>query len=225
MSITIRNSAKLYENYNINGKKEYYLVIECNNCDDSNSDFFYNYKCISCLLINIYKSRDKKFKEILIKSKELNINYEQLKKLLNYFKKLKIIKGNYKKIENFNDSKCNYKEFNCKISQGIKKFKVFLYILLLPIIVGAIGGIFPFFKILNLEFNLNGVSMSDLVLSSFDLTSFIIIFLVLLSCIIISSYFFLKIIDYNNILLIIFLVIIIFILFFFCSYILIINII
>jgi len=117
MSILIKNNAKIHENYTLNGQKENFLLITCHNCKEVNNDFYNNKKCIQCLFMNIYHYRNKNFKEVLIKSKNLYIKNDQLNQLLSYFKKLKTIKKILKKIQKFKEIKCAYKEFNCKISK------------------------------------------------------------------------------------------------------------
>jgi len=105
-----------------------------------------------------------------------------------------------------------------------EKFKVFFYLILLPIIIGAFGGIFPFFGIFNFDMNLKILSISEIILNSFNLLSIILIFILLLSSTLITSYFFLKIINYQNKIILIFLCLLLYIFFFFISAILILNI-
>ena len=79
-----------------------------------------------------------------------------------------------------------------------EKFKVLLFFFLLPIIMGAIGGMFPLFI---LVFDLNSLNMSNI--NFFHLITsheFLITFSSLLACNIISSFYFLKIISYEKLL-------------------------
>jgi len=80
-----------------------------------------------------------------------------------------------------------------------EKFKVFMFLFLLPIIIGAIGGLFPIFTLfvenLNLTELINSQNLIELLFS----LDFLIIYFVLLTCILISSYFFLKVINSTRI--------------------------
>jgi len=79
-----------------------------------------------------------------------------------------------------------------------ERFKVLLFLFLLPIIIGGIGGLFPLFNFMmgNTFFSAS-LSFSILfeLLFSYD---FIIIFFSLLFCVYISSHFFLEIISYER---------------------------
>lgn len=79
-----------------------------------------------------------------------------------------------------------------------EQFKVLLFLFLLPIIIGGIGGLFPLFNFImgNLSLN-NSLNFSILfeLLFTYD---FIIIFISLLFCVNISSHYFLKIISYQS---------------------------
>lgn len=80
-----------------------------------------------------------------------------------------------------------------------EKFKVFMFLFLLPIIIGTIGGMFPLFAMIVEDLNfmdlLNTQNLFELVFCM----DFLIIFIVLLSSILISSYFFLKVINSSKI--------------------------
>jgi len=79
-----------------------------------------------------------------------------------------------------------------------ERFKVLLFLFLLPIIIGGIGGLFPLFNFMMGNISLSGsLSFSFLfeLLFSYD---FIIIFFSLLFCVYISSHFFLEIISYER---------------------------
>ena len=79
-----------------------------------------------------------------------------------------------------------------------ERFKVLLFLFLLPIIIGGIGGLFPLFNFMIGNISFNG-SLSFSVISellfSYD---FIIIFFSLLFCVYTSSHFFLEIISYER---------------------------
>jgi len=79
-----------------------------------------------------------------------------------------------------------------------ERFKVLLFLFLLPIIIGGIGGLFPLFNFMIGNISFSG-SLSFSVISellfSYD---FIIIFFSLLFCVYTSSHFFLEIISYER---------------------------
>ncbi|MFX0032689.1 MAG: hypothetical protein ACFE8E_07345 [Candidatus Hodarchaeota archaeon] len=103
-----------------------------------------------------------------------------------------------------------------------EKFKVLIFYFLLPIILGAIGGMFPLF-ISIIDFssfdNIGIVNLFTLTISH----EFLITFLCLLACNLISSYYFLKIINYERLLFLLFFSCILFVIIFFVSYFNIIN--
>ena len=79
-----------------------------------------------------------------------------------------------------------------------ERFKVLLFLFLLPIIIGGIGGLFPLFNfVMGNTFLSGSLSFSVLfeLLFSYD---FIIIFFSLLFCVYTSSHFFLEIISYER---------------------------
>jgi hypothetical protein len=95
----------------------------------------------------------------------------------------------------------NHQKLERKLETVMKgeKFKVFMFLFLLPTIIGAIGGMFPIFTLLienlNLKEMMNPQNLFEIILS-FD---FIIIYLTLFACILISSYFLLKTIKSSRI--------------------------
>ncbi len=79
-----------------------------------------------------------------------------------------------------------------------ERFKVLLFLFLLPIIIGGIGGLFPLFNFMMGNISLSGnLSFSVLfeLLFSYD---FLIVFFSLLFCVYTSSHFFLEIISYER---------------------------
>jgi hypothetical protein len=79
-----------------------------------------------------------------------------------------------------------------------ERFKVMLFLFLLPIIIGGIGGLFPLFNFIVGNFSLSGnlsISVFFELLLTYD---FVIIFFSLLFCVYISSHYFLKIISYER---------------------------
>jgi hypothetical protein len=98
-----------------------------------------------------------------------------------------------------------------------EKFKVFLFIFLLPIVIGAIGGMFPFFILLIGNINLDNNSFF-LLFNPFFIKDISFLFLSLLGCINLTSYYFLKVISYEKRFIIILIVNIVYSLVFFISY-------
>ena len=96
-----------------------------------------------------------------------------------------------------------------------EKFKVLLFLLLLPLIIGAIGGMFPLIYLMtNYGYNSSNSNYINLI-NFFDL---FIIFLTLLICNTITSYYFLKVVNYEKNYFIIFISNMLFILSFFISF-------
>jgi hypothetical protein len=112
-----------------------------------------------------------------------------------------------------------HKKLEKKLEIIIKgeKFKVLIFLFLLPIIMGAIGGMFPLFVLIALETPLNNPNEINF-LSLMVSYEFVTIFLSLLICTLISSHYFLKIINYEKNTLLILISCIFFILIFFLSY-------
>ncbi|MFX0058714.1 MAG: hypothetical protein ACFE85_14525 [Candidatus Hodarchaeota archaeon] len=102
-----------------------------------------------------------------------------------------------------------------------EKFKVLFFLFLLPVIIGAIGGMFPFFMLLFGELNNN---IRIVLFFNFFLTKeMIFLFFSLLGCINLSSFYFLKIIKNEKRFLLILIVNIIYTLVFFMSFFTVIN--
>jgi hypothetical protein len=96
-----------------------------------------------------------------------------------------------------------------------EKFKVLLFLFLLPLIIGAIGGMFPLIYLMtNYGYNSSNSNYINLI-NFFDL---LIIFLTLLICNTITSYYFLKVVNYEKNYFIIFISNMLFILSFFISF-------
>jgi len=112
-----------------------------------------------------------------------------------------------------------HKKLEKKLEIIIKgeKFKVLIFLFLLPIIMGAIGGMFPLFVLIAQEIPLNNPN-GTYILSLMVSYEFLTIFFSLLVCTLISSYYFLKIINYDKITPLILISCILFILIFFLSY-------
>ncbi|MFX1377769.1 MAG: hypothetical protein ACFFA4_01630 [Promethearchaeota archaeon] len=100
-----------------------------------------------------------------------------------------------------------------------EKFKIFFFIFLLPILIGGISGMVPFFLLITR--NINSINPTFLIdfsnMANFYYT--LLIFIVFISSISITSNYFLKVINYQNKLLIIIISNLIFILTFISSYI------
>jgi len=91
-----------------------------------------------------------------------------------------------------------------------EKFKILLFLILLPLIIGAIGGMFPLMVIMT--------DYSDSSSNLINLFDLIIIFLVLLTCNTITAHYFLKVVSYEKNYFIIIFSDVIFILSFFISF-------
>ncbi|MFX0029774.1 MAG: hypothetical protein ACFE8B_11230 [Candidatus Hermodarchaeota archaeon] len=78
-----------------------------------------------------------------------------------------------------------------------EKFKIFLFLFLLPIITGAISGFFPFFTIITNNLDIGGNIVNVFFQNPPNVVSIVIILVLLMSCISITSNYFLKLI--NNI--------------------------
>jgi Flp pilus assembly CpaF family ATPase len=99
----------------LNDKEERIFTIDCSKCSDLIQNNFTRDKCIKCVLKNLYSSRNKGFKNPTLKIHGNIIKANQIILFLNYFKKLKLIKKLWKKIEGLEKNNCNFQEFNCKI--------------------------------------------------------------------------------------------------------------
>ena len=108
------------------------------------------------------------------------------------------------------------------IIQG-EKFKIYTFLILLPLIIGAIGGLFPFYTLFGQNLNISPEIINFAIVNSSTLSTLFSILFTLVSCLIITSYYFLKLINREKHSYMIFLVIIEFIFIFFLSYSLTIN--
>lgn len=98
-----------------------------------------------------------------------------------------------------------------------EKLKVILFFFLQPIILGAIGGMFPLFLLIfdfNSSYDINSMTFFVLLTSH----EFLIIFSSLLICNLVSSVYFLKIINYERMIFLLFFSSILFILIFFLTF-------
>lgn len=104
-----------------------------------------------------------------------------------------------------------------------EKFKIFFFIFLLPILIGAISGMFPFFNLITRDINI----ISPVILNDYsNLMNFyytILIFIVFISSISITSNYFLEVIKYRKKIPIIIISNLIFILTFLSSFINVLN--
>ena len=104
-----------------------------------------------------------------------------------------------------------------------EKFKVLLFLFLLPIITGGIGGLFPLFNFIIGNFSLHSAINFSIFFELLLTYDFIITFLSLLFCVNISSHYFLEIISIERKRILTAVSNAIFILVFFSTYISIIN--
>ncbi len=119
----------------------------------------------------------------------------------------------------------NHQKLESKLEIILKgeKFKIFFFIFLLPILIGAISGMFPFFNLISRDINIiSPVILNDYTyLMNFYYT--ILIFIVFTSSISITSNYFLEVIKYRKKILIIIISNLIFILTFLSSFINVLN--
>lgn len=99
--------------------------IDCSECSDLIENKCVSEKCVNCVLKSLYLSRIKDFKKSSLKIHETIIRPNQIKILLNYFKKLKSIKRIWRKIEKIGKNNCLYQEFNCRVESLHKTFILF----------------------------------------------------------------------------------------------------
>ncbi|MFX1590880.1 MAG: hypothetical protein ACFFC1_22320 [Promethearchaeota archaeon] len=104
-----------------------------------------------------------------------------------------------------------------------EKFKVLFFLFLLPIVIGAIGGIFPFFNFLIGNIDLNN-NFQFIYYANFFLTKdMLFLFISLLGCINLSSYYFLKVIKLERRLFLILIANVLYFLIFFMTYLMVFN--
>ena len=103
------------------------------------------------------------------------------------------------------------------IIQG-EKFKIFTFLILLPLIVGAIGGMFPYYTLLGQNLNLSQEIINLAFINPLKTIRMLNIFFTLMACVIITSYYFLKIINRERHSYFIFLAVMEFFFVFFLSY-------
>jgi len=104
-----------------------------------------------------------------------------------------------------------------------EKFKILFFLFLLPIVIGVIGGIFPFFSFLIDNIDLNN-SFEYIYQINFNLTKdMFFLFISLLGCINLSSHYFLKVINLERRLFLILIANTLYILIFFMTYLMVIT--
>ena len=159
----------------------------------------------------------------LIQYLKIELNSIRYNMILDVIQKL-VNQNSYHSSEKISDilkilSKHQRMEEKLEIIITGEKFKIFFFIFLLPILIGAISGMFPFFSLIteNIDIN-NNVILSDMT-NLINIEYLIIIFFVLLSSVSITSNYFLNIINHQNKPPILIIVIIIFIFAFSVSFI------
>ena len=100
-----------------------------------------------------------------------------------------------------------------------EKFKVFFFIFIVPILLGAISGMFPFFTLINENIKFNSNTLFSEMNNLMDVEQLIIIFFVFISSVCITSNYFLSVINHQNKLFLIIIIVLLFILAFFVSFI------
>jgi hypothetical protein len=184
--------------------REFALNLNNNNCPEvAFINTFNQIRSEIQVLRNIFKAHV----SLLL---NLSVSFEEVMNSLEYQLKsihLKILIGSIKKMlvyNSFDASKkifdilnfiSRYRNLEKKLEILIKseKFKVFIFLILVPIILGAIGGLIPFFGFLSRNLLKSGLGyISSISIVFFDI---IITFTTLLLSNTITSYYFLKIVD------------------------------
>jgi len=76
-----------------------------------------------------------------------------------------------------------------------EKFKLFIFLFMLPLIIGALGGTLHYLTVITNNFNFQILYSIDLLKDFSNILNILIIFLILLSCNTITSFYYLKIIS------------------------------
>ncbi|MFX1327102.1 MAG: hypothetical protein ACFE91_03030 [Promethearchaeota archaeon] len=99
-----------------------------------------------------------------------------------------------------------------------EKFKILFFLILLPILIGAISGMFPFFILITSNINSNNPIFFDDLTNLINISHIVVTFIIFILSISITSNCFLKIINYTNKFLIILITNLIFLLSFTLSF-------
>jgi len=122
MVIDVNRNTEIQFRESFEGKNKRILKIRCNECPETERSARNSMKCVSCLLKTLYHYKNHKFELISIESFDRLIDYNKVKFILEYFKKLKSIRKIFRQIENLKAKKCNYKDFKCRIFPDFQKF-------------------------------------------------------------------------------------------------------
>ncbi|MFX0073083.1 MAG: hypothetical protein ACFFAO_18550, partial [Candidatus Hermodarchaeota archaeon] len=101
-------------NYNLEGKNEKILVIKCQDCPESNKNFYDHHKCICCFFKTLKKHKTDKFSFISFEKFNDLIESENITPFIKYLKKLNKIKNTIQNIQKIKDKNCKFKGFKCK---------------------------------------------------------------------------------------------------------------
>jgi len=118
---------------NLEGKKEKFLLIKCNNCKFKDHLFFQSQKCIICFLTLLHSIKNEKLKGIKIEKLNEDIKFSQITYIIDYFKNLKKIKNYLLKIKNLRIDICPYKDFKCKHNIPFELINIIIKKLIDPI--------------------------------------------------------------------------------------------
>ena len=93
-----------------------------------------------------------------------------------------------------------HKKLENKLDLIIKgeKFKLFIFLFMLPLIIGALGGTLHYLTVITNNFNFQNLNDFNLLTDFSNIQNILIIFLILISCNTITSYYYLKIINLEN---------------------------
>ena len=156
------------------------------------------------------------FLKIKMKSVRYNVILDVLQK--------SIYKNSYyssEKISNVLTIISKHQKLEEKLELIIKgeKFKIFFFIFFLPLLLGAISGMFPFFMLINENIQFNTTTFFSEIKNLMNVEHLIVIFFVFISSVCITSNYFLSVINYQNKLFIIIIIVLLFIFAFLISFI------
>jgi len=123
MLLKSRNLSHFKTRETIEGKKQLFLSVDCDNCpvmlDHNNT----KESCISCILNTLKVNKNKKYEFLLIGNRYgCQINHETIVQFSEYFKIAKKLKKLLNNIYNARFKNCHYVEFKCEILESLFEF-------------------------------------------------------------------------------------------------------
>ncbi|MFW9951507.1 MAG: ATPase, T2SS/T4P/T4SS family, partial [Candidatus Thorarchaeota archaeon] len=104
-----------------NQKLEKTLQIECLKCPHL-SKINQGEICVRCLLNTLYINKKNNITSVYIQKSKANLNLEKIQLILEYFKRINVIKKSFKKIKGNIEKKCTFSEFKCDIKSYLRSF-------------------------------------------------------------------------------------------------------